>query len=257
MTIFTLQFWWLTIAPTWYWLMYALSFIIWLYFIEKQFPKKVSNLLFYGTVLGVILWGRLWYVLLYNLDYYLMHPIEIFMPWKGGMSFHGGMIGVIMAWYIVARKTQYHFLEVVDRMIWIIPIGLFFGRIGNYINGELFWMPGYEWFWATVIAGISYFPTPLLEAIWEWAILFVILLMRKKNILYPWQLGVWFITLYGIIRFLIEFLRIPDGQIWYILDWWLTLWQIFSILMIIGGIVTGNYVKYTYKTKNKFLYIEN
>lgn len=237
MTIFTLQFWWLTIAPTWYWFMYALSFIIWLYFIEKQFPKKVSDLLFYKTVLGVILWGRLWYVLLYNLDYYLMHPIEIFMPWKGGMSFHGGMIGVIMAWYIVARKTQYHFLEVVDRMIWIIPIGLFFGRIGNYINWELMWLPWYNWIFSTTIQGISYFPTPLLEAFLEGWVLFLILYFKKNKLSFQWQLWVWFLFYYGVFRIISEFFRIPDHQIGYILGNWMTIGHVLSLLMIAWSIL--------------------
>lgn len=106
--------------------MYAVSFLIALFFIQKQFSEKQTDTLFFATILGVILGGRLGYVLFYNLGYFVQNPMEIFMPWKGGMSFHGGAIGVIIAWYIASKKIQKSFLEVADKLVWIVPIGLFF-----------------------------------------------------------------------------------------------------------------------------------
>jgi phosphatidylglycerol:prolipoprotein diacylglycerol transferase len=103
------------------------------------------------------------------------------MPWKGGMSFHGGALGVIIAWYIASQKIKKSFLTVSDKLVWIVPIGLFFGRIGNYINGELMGLPGYDWFLARKINGTSYFPTPLLEAFLEWILLFAILFGKEKK----------------------------------------------------------------------------
>lgn len=147
--------------------MYAVSFLIGLFFIQKQFSDKESDVLFFATILGVILGGRIGYVLFYNLGYFLSNPPEIFMPWKGGMSFHGGAIGVIIAWYFASRKIHTSFLTVADKLVWIVPVGLFFGRIGNLINGELLGMPGYTGVFARTVNNISYFPTPLLEALLE------------------------------------------------------------------------------------------
>lgn len=237
MTIFSFEFWWITIAPTWYGLMYAVSFLIALILIQKQFSEKQTDTLFFATILGVILGGRFGYVLVYNLGYYLENPLEILMPWKGGMSFHGGAIGVILAWYIASQKIKKSFLTVSDKLVWIVPIGLFFGRIGNYINGELMGLPGYDWFLSRKINGTSYFPTPLLEALLEWLILFAILLWKRKKIEYPGQLGVWFLGGYGIMRFFAEFFRTPDVQIGYMLGWWMTLGHVFSLCMIIIAII--------------------
>jgi len=233
MTIFTLHLGWITLAPTWYGLMYAVSFLIGLLLIRKQFSEKETDVLFFATILGVILWGRFGYVLFYNLGYFIQNPLEIFMPWKGWMSFHGGVIGVIIAWYIASKKIKKSFLGVSDKLVWIVPIGLFFGRIGNYINGELMGLPWYSWFLARYINGTSYFPTPLLEALLEWIVLFAILLWKRKKIKYPGQLGVWFLGGYGIMRFFVEFLRIPDVQIGYIFGGWMTIGHLFSIVMIV------------------------
>lgn len=240
MTIFSFHIWWMTIAPTWYGLMYALSFLIWLFFIQREFAEKDADTLFFATILWVILGWRFGYVLFYNLGYYLTNPLEIFMPWKGGMSFHGGVIGVIIAWIIAARKIHKPFLVVADKMVWIIPIGLFFGRIGNYINGELLGMAGYSWPFARIIDGIPYFPTPLLESLLEGVLLFVLLLWKKKNIAYPGQVWVWFLAGYGMLRFATEFIRNPDVQIGYLFGTsWLTLGQVFCLVMIlVAGVLS-------------------
>lgn len=243
MTIFTLNIFWLTVAPTWYWLMYALSFLIGLYFIQKKFSEKETDILFFATVLGVIFGGRLGYVLFYNLGYFLDNPWEIFMPWKGGMSFHGGALGVIMAWYIAARKIGKPFLNVADSLVWIVPIGLFFWRIWNYINGELMGLPGYTWWLAWTIDGATYFPTPLLEALLEWIILLIILIWKKKSIAYPGQVWVWFLGGYGMMRFFAEFFRTPDVQIGYIFGWWMTLGHTFSLCMIFTALILSKVLR--------------
>lgn len=239
MTIFTLHLGWFTLAPTWYWFMYALSFLIGLFLFRKEFSEKETDTLFFATVLGVILGGRVGYVLFYNVGYFISNPLEIFMPWKGGMSFHGWALGVIVAWLIAARKIHKPFLIIVDKLVWIIPIGLFFGRIGNYINGELFWVPGYIGLFSRMVNGIPYFPTPLLESFLEGIILFLILLWKRNHIRYPGQLGVWFLGGYGIMRFIAEFFRTPDIQIGYLYGNWMTLGHIFSLIMILTAGILG------------------
>lgn len=125
--------------------------------------KNIDILLFY-TIIGVIVGGRMGYVLFYNFPYYRDHLLEILMLWRGGMSFHGGAIGVILAWYLAARRMGTSFLTLSDTLVWTVPIGLFLGRIGNYINGELVGWAGYTGWFAQTVRGVSYFPTPLLEA---------------------------------------------------------------------------------------------
>ena len=192
---------------------------------------------------GVIIWGRLGYVLFYNLRYYLENPFEIFMPWKGGMSFHGGAIWVILAWYIASKKMGKSFLKVSDKLVWIVPIGLFFGRIGNFINGELMGLPGYTGILAQNVGGLNYFPTPLLEALLEWIILFMLLFWRKKRTDYDGQVWVWFLGGYGIMRFFAEFLRLPDVQIGYLIGWWMTLGHVFSMIMVLFALVLWKILK--------------
>lgn len=239
MNIFTVNILGFELSPTWYGLMYAVSFLVWLFLFRREFSEKDTDTLFFFTVIGVILWGRLGYVVFYNPGYYLENPLEILMPWQGGMSFHGWAIGVIVAWYFAAKKIKKPFLIVADKLVWIVPIGLFFGRIGNYINGELMGMPGYDGVFARTAWWVSYFPTPLLEGFMEGIVLFLILLWKKKNIVYSGQLGVWFLGGYGCMRFFAEFFRTPDIQIGYILGDWMTLGHAFSLLMIIVSYILG------------------
>lgn len=252
MPIFTLSFWFFSIAPTWYWLMYALSFLIFYFFLKKgTLSEKNQDILLLYTLLGVIVGGRIWYILIYNFEYYRMHIWEIFMPWKGGMSFHWGMIGVICAWYYAAKKIRISFLQLSDTFVWIVPIGLFLGRIGNYINGELLGLPGYTGIGAKVIDGMSYFPTPLLECFLEWVVLGWILFIKKKRITYPWQLGVWFLWWYALMRFVAEFLRAPDIQIGYLINDWVTMGHALSLIMLVTSIMLHFYL--TRKNKIKWV----
>lgn len=238
MPIFIFHFWSITLAPTWYGLMYALSFYGFFLVLKwkKMSEKEIDRLLIF-TILWVIVWGRTGYVLLYNFPYYRQHLAEIFMPWKGGMSFHGGALWVILAWYCSAYKMKVSFLKLSDMFVWIVPFWLFFGRLGNYINGELYWLRGYTGFWFTIIHGVSYFPTPLLEAFLEGALLGWILFWKKNKIEYPGQLGIWFLGGYGIARFVSEFFRDPDIQIGYIFGNWMTIGHILSVSMIFISII--------------------
>jgi phosphatidylglycerol---prolipoprotein diacylglyceryl transferase len=214
--------------------MYALSFYGFFLVMKRQkMSEKEINTLLIFTVIWVILWGRIGYVLLYNFSYYRDHLVDVLKIWQGGMSFHGGAIGVILAWYWAARKMQVSFLQLSDKFVWIVPFGLLLGRIGNYINGELFGLPGYRWFGARLIEGVSYFPTPLLEGVLEGAVLGFILYWKRDKIQYPGQLGVWFLGGYGIARFWAEFFREPDAQVGYILSDWMSLGHILSITMIL------------------------
>lgn len=234
MPIFTLDLWWFTLAPTWYGLMYALSFYGFFLGMKRQkMSEKTIDTLLLFTIIWVILWGRIGYIILYNFSYYREHLVDILKIWQGGMSFHGGAIGVIIAWYCAARKMKVSFLQLADTLVWLVPFGLLLGRIGNYINGELFWLPGYSGFWAKMIGGISYFPTPLLEWLLEGIILGLILYLKRKSVAYSGQLGVWFLGGYGIFRFITEFFRTPDIQVGYIIGGWMTIGHILSIAMFI------------------------
>ena len=165
MTIFELNIFWVHIAPTYYWLMYAIGFLIWYYIILKRWvlsSQKVESLFIY-IFLWVVLWGRLWYVLFYNLDYYLQNPVSIlyFMEWW--MSFHWGVLWVILAMILFSKVQKESFLKVADEVTSVLPIWLFFWRIWNYLNKELLWFLGYNWPLAVKIWENSYFPSPLLE----------------------------------------------------------------------------------------------
>jgi len=234
----------MTLAPTWYGLMYAVSFYIFFLALKYQkMPEKQIDTLLFATILWVVLWGRIGYIVLYNFSYYREHIGEIFMLWKGGMSFHWWALWVIIAWYFAARILRISFLNLADQCVWVVPFWLLLGRIGNYINGELLWLPGYSGFWAKIVNGVSFFPTPLLEWFLEGILLGGIIYWKRNNITYPWQLGVWFLWGYGLARFITEFFRSPDSQIGYLLWDWMTLGHVLSIFMIIISIFLHIFLK--------------
>ena len=181
--------------------------------------KLVSDLLFYIAV-GVILGGRLGYVLFYKFPYYLGHPVEIFFVWQGGMSFHGGLLGVLVALFLFGRKTNKTFLDVTDFVAPLVPLGLGFGRIGNFINQEL-WGKATDFSLAMVFPRTDPTLTPrhpsmLYEAVLEGAVLFVILWWFSSK---PRQTGAvsgMFLVCYGSFRFLVEFVREPDTHLGYL-----------------------------------------
>lgn len=229
---------WITLSPSFYGFMYAVSFWIGYYLIKKEkklFQQHIDDLFFY-IFLWVILGGRLWYVMFYNLSYYLLHPVEILAVWSGGMSFHGGVIGVIIAMYLFSRKKNISFLMIADEVARVIPIGLFFGRIGNYVNKELLGFT-YTWPLAVVTEAGSFFPSPLLEAFLEWIVLFIILQYFYTKKRFHGQIASLFLIGYGVFRIFVEiFFRTPDAHIGNILPY-ISIGTLLSCIMIICGIV--------------------
>ena len=172
---------------------------------------------------GVIAGGRIGYMLFYNLDGLLANPLSLFAIWQGGMSFHGGLIGVIVAMWLFARKVHRPFFAVADFAApWIAP-GLGFGRIGNFINGELW---GVETSpdapWAVIVNGVARHPSLLYEAFLEGLVLFVVLFLYARRPRPLMAVSGLFLLLYGVFRFAVEFVRLPDDGV-YIAFGWLTL----------------------------------
>ncbi len=188
-------------------------------------------------MLGVIIGGRLGYVFFYDLANFLQDPLEIFRVWNGGMSFHGGLLGVLAAMWYYGRRNGRHFLEVMDFVAPFVAPGLFFGRIGNFINGEL-WGNVSSVPWAVVFphAGpLPRHPSQLYEAILEGLLLFIIVWIYSAK---PRKLGAIagvFATWYGLSRFLVEFVRMPDSHLGYLAFGWMTMGQILSLPLIAVG----------------------
>ena len=229
----------------WYSLSYIFGIMIaWVYC--KKFliyDKKILNLfddLISYLILGVIIGGRLGYVLFYNLDYYLNNLIEILMIWKGGMSFHGGLVGVIIATYFFSKKNNINTFLFLDIISMSAPIGIFLGRIANFINSELYGRET-DLFWSVKFKAVDNLyrhPSQIYEAIFEGIILFIILNFVLKKYLYkrPGIISSSFLILYSFFRFFIEFTREPDIQIGYIL-FNLTLGQMLSLLFLTVGLL--------------------
>ncbi len=201
--------------------------------------EQVSDLIFYA-MLGIIIGGRLGSVIFYNLPYYLQHPIEIIYIQKGGMSFHGGLLGVFAAVWFFSKKFNKRFFNVTDFIAPVVPIGLGSGRIGNFINGELWGAPS-DLPWAMIFpdptaGNIARHPSQLYEAFLEGLILFIILWVYSAKPRPTMAISGLFLMGYGIFRFAVEFVRIPDSNIGYLAFDWLTMGQILSFPMIIVGV---------------------
>ena len=206
----------------WYGLMYMLSFIIG-FFVLKSYAKyrkmnmttdDLYDLLFY-LILGVMIGGRLGYVLFYDLGSYIREPLSIFAIWQGGMSFHGGFIGMILAAIWITRKKRWSFWEIADLGSAVAPIGLGLGRIGNFINGELFGRPTTV-SWAMIFpegGPMPRHPSQLYEALLEGLVLFLVLRWFYRKNFYPGTVFWALVAFYGLFRFLVEFVREPDAQI--------------------------------------------
>ena len=230
----------------WYSLAYIAGILLgWLYCKKKLIKdKQILNLFddfITHIIIGIILGGRLGYALFYNLEYYLEKPIEILMVWNGGMSFHGGVIGVVVAAHLFSKKhkiNQFIFLDLVSLSA---PIGIFFGRVANFINSELYGNPT-DVFWSVkfiLVDNIYRHPSQLYEAIFEGIILlFILRYFLKKNYLSrPGLISALFLVFYSLFRFTIEFFRSPDPHIGYlILN--ITLGQLISIIFLtLGGVL--------------------
>ena len=227
----------------WYSLAYIFGILFgWIYCKKKLIKdEKLFNLfndfLTY-VIIGIIVGGRLGYVLIYNLEYFLKNFFEIFMIWNGGMSFHGGLIGIFLGSLIFAKKNNINPFYFLDKIALVAPIGIFLGRVANFINSELYGKET-EIFWSVkfvAIDNISRHPSQIYEAIFEGLILFLLLnfLNNKENFKKTGLISSMFLILYSSFRFLIEFFREPDLQIGYLI-FHLTLGQIISIIFIIIG----------------------
>lgn len=206
----------------WYGLMYMLSFVIGYFVLRRNAKRRKLNLttddlydLMFYLILGVMIGGRLGYVILYDLPNYLREPLSIFAIWQGGMSFHGGFIGVIVSTLWLTRRKGWNFWDIADLVSAGIPIGLGLGRIGNFINGELFGRVTNQ-SWGMVFpegGSVPRHPSQLYEAVFEGLVLFLILRsLYKKNL----RSGTVFWALtgcYGLFRFLVEFVREPDAHL--------------------------------------------
>ena len=227
----------------WYSLAYIFGIILgWI--LSKKFiisdlklKEKFDDYLTY-IVLGIIIGGRLGYVLFYNLSYYSSHIADIFKIWQGGMSFHGGLIGVIIATILFANKNKQNPFEYLDVVSIVAPIGIFLGRVSNFINSELYGtetnLP-----WAVQFIQIDNLyrhPSQLYEAFFEGIVLFIILIyFKKKSFLkIPGFISGLFLIFYSIFRFVIEFVRVPDEQLGY-LFFKLTMGQTISLLFLLVG----------------------
>jgi len=255
----------LTAGPVkvhWYGISYMVAFLLGWWLLRWRSArladwniKQVDDLLFYA-VLGVILGGRIGYILFYSFDTWLAEPLRLFRVWEGGMSFHGGLLGVLLAMFLIAGRQGKKFFQVTDFIAPVVPVGLLTGRIGNFINGELWGGPtSLPWGMQVRCQDFYYLcssklqlppgttlspalhPSQLYEAILEGLLLFVILMIfaaRKPPLM---AVSGAFLLLYGIFRFLVELVRMPDAHIGYLWAQWLTMGQLLSLPMIAIGAV--------------------
>ena len=229
----------------WYSLAYIAGIAIgWLLckkiFIQKSnINEKFDDYIAY-LVIGIIIGGRLGYVIFYNFNYYINNIFEIFKVWEGGMSFHGGLIGIIVSSILFSKKNNQNSFLYMDLVSLVAPIGIFFGRLANFINSELYGTPtNIPWAVTFIkIDNVSRHPSQLYEAILEGIILFLILIyFRKKNYLKkPGLISGLFLIFYSIFRFFIEFFRVPDEQLGYLI-FKLSMGQIISLVFFIIGII--------------------
>lgn len=249
-----------TIGPLdihWYGLMYLFGFIgAWILAYRRGRrpdtviqPQQAEDLIFYGAM-GIVLGGRIGYVFFYNFQAWLSDPVMLFKVWDGGMSFHGGLIGTAIAMLLFARKINKNFFDIVDFVAPFAPIGLFFGRIGNFINGELYGRPS-DVAWAMEFhtdPGVARHPSQLYEATLEGLVLFIVLFWFSAKPRPRASVIGLFMTLYGTFRFSVEFFREPDAHIMFDLFGWMTRGQILCVPMVVVGVCL---LVWTYKQEPK------
>ena len=227
----------------WYSLSYIFGIIFGMYYCKtklikaERYKKLFDDYIFY-LILGIIIGGRIGYVIIYNLDYYLNNLSEIIMIWKGGMSFHGGLIGVLISTYLFAKKNNKDSFIYLDIISMSAPIGIFLGRITNFINSELYGKEtSLAWSVKFIkIDNLTRHPSQIYEAFLEGLILFLLLnFFFKKFLFKSGVISSLFLIYYSIFRFFVEFTREPDPQLGYlILN--LTMGQIISIVFLISGL---------------------
>ena len=208
--------------------------------INKNFDDYITYL-----IIGIILGGRIGYVLFYNFEFYINNLLDILKIWEGGMSFHGGLIGVILASIIFAKKNNQNLFLYMDIVALVAPIGIFFGRITNFINSELYGtITNVPWAVTFVqVDNLPRHPSQLYEALLEGLFLFLLLIYFKNKFTNkPGVISGLFLIIYSIFRFIVEFYRVPDEQLGYIfLD--LTMGQVVSLIFILSGVILF-YLKY-------------
>lgn len=234
------------LAIRWYSLAYILGIVLGFYLIKhinkkvNKLPQKVLDDLIMYMVFGIILGGRLGYVLFYNLPFYVYNPLEAFYIWQGGMSFHGGLIGSITAIYLLARKNKLHFFDIMDFIALVTPIGLFCGRVANFINMEL-WGKVTSKPWGVIFPNLDPYPrhpSQLYEAFLEGVVLFIILMVlasKKEAFDKKGLISGVFLTGYGISRFIVEFFREPDAQLGLLFNF-ISMGQLLCLPMIGFGV---------------------
>ncbi len=236
----------LSIGPLqfrWYGLMYVLAFAATYLIIRSETSRRhlpltkddVADLVFQGA-LGVVLGGRLGYILFYKFAYYLSHPLQVFSVWEGGMSFHGGFLGVIIAVLLFARRKGIPFFTLIDIAAICAPVGLGLGRIGNFINAELYGRQT-DLPWGIIFpggGGVPRHPSQLYEAILEGLLLFLIVRTVSRRTAVTGVTGWTFVAGYGLFRFLVEFARQPDDHLGFIVSFF-SMGQLLSLPMFLLG----------------------
>lgn len=230
----------------WYGLTYLVGFLVgwWLGRLRARKPgspvteEQMGDLLFY-IALGVILGGRFGYVIFYNFGQFLGDPLMLLRVWEGGMSFHGGLIGVMLAFWWFGRKIGRSFFQIADFVAPLVPVGLGAGRIGNFINGELWGKPT-DVAWGMVFPQaqdtLARHPSQLYQFALEGVLFFILLWWFSSKPRPRMAVSGCFLLLYGIFRFLVEFVRQPDPQLGYLAFDWLTMGQVLSFPMILAGL---------------------
>jgi len=256
------------VAVHWYGLMYLLGFVAAWYLGRSRVragrlpgvdDNAYGDLMFYA-MLGVVLGGRIGYILFYDLRAYIEHPLQVFKIWEGGMSFHGGLLGVVVAMFWWGRRHKLHFFDVADFVAPLVPPGLGFGRLGNFINGEL-WGKATGGSWGVVFpqdpdvknvvlnpdmlrmqfesGALNMYarhPSQLYQFALEGVAMFVILWWYSSRPRPRYAISGLFALLYGVFRFAVEFVRLPDENLGYLAFGWLTMGQLLSVPLILIGL---------------------
>ena len=227
----------------WYGLMYVIGFLLAWWLARRRChredtpvgPNQVDDLIFYA-MLGVIVGGRVGYCVVYGWSDFISDPLYLFKITEGGMSFHGGLAGVLIAMWLYGRSLGKTMWQITDFVAPLVPLGLGFGRIGNFINGEL-WGKETDVPWGFLYDGLVRHPTQLYEAALEGFVLFAILWWYSAKPRPYMAVSAMFLLWYGVFRFYVEFYRVPDAHLEYLALGWVTMGQILSAPMIIAGIV--------------------
>lgn len=242
----------------WYGVMYIIGFAFAWWLARRRAAlvdsgwdnRQVEDLIFFGA-LGVLLGGRIGYVIFYSFGTFLDDPLYLFRIWEGGMSFHGGLVGVLVAMWLLARREQKNYFDVIDFLAPLVPIGLGAGRIGNFINGELWGKPT-DVAWAVIFPNgggpFPRHPSQIYQGLTEGLLLFVLLWWFSSKSRPRMAVSGLFLVGYAIARIFTEFFRLPDAHIGYLAGNWLTMGQVLSLPMLLAG---GYMIFLAYKKQDK------